>query len=334
MTPKVNETNSAKSQLRCRAHGLMAEWLAAAGGSLAITTYTSGRLVLVSSLDDRLHFRTQRFQRPMGIAIADNQLALVVRQQILLFRRQKSARNRFSLQRQYDTGRVDAHDVAIGERGLYFANTRFNCVARTSQKKRFLPGWQPPFIDGVVRGDRCHLNGIGMRDNRPAMATAFCATGHAGGWRDQNRFNKGVLIDIRQNRVVTEGLCMPHSPRWRQGHWWFCNSGQGLLSTFDPESCDCKEVSALPGFTRGLCLVANHALVGLSKIRRKHILDAPPVRERHQQIFAGVALVDLATGRQTGSLEFLNGGHEVYDVVFLPDTHRPSLMLPKPPTAD
>jgi uncharacterized protein (TIGR03032 family) len=312
----------------------MAEWLATAGGSLAITTYTSGQLVLVSSFDDRLHFRTRRCQRPMGIAIADNQLALVVRQQILLFRRQKSDRNRFALQQKYATGKVDAHDVAIGKRCLYFANTRYNCVARTSPKKRFVPGWQPPFVDGIARGDRCHLNGIGMRGNRPAMATAFCATGHAGGWREQNRFNKGVLIDIRQNRVVTEGLCMPHSPRWRQGLWWFCNSGQGLLSTFDPGSGDCTEVSALPGFTRGLCLVGNHALVGLSKIRRKHILDAPPVRERHQQIFAGVALVDLETGRQTGSLEFLHGGHEVYDVVFLPDTHRPSLALPKPPTAD
>ena len=111
----------------------MAEWLAESGGSLAITTYTSGKLVLLSSIDGRLHFRTQHYQRPMGIAVMGDQLALAVRQRILLFRGQKADRNRFALQRIYDTGKVDAHDVAFGERSLYFANTCFNCVARASQ---------------------------------------------------------------------------------------------------------------------------------------------------------------------------------------------------------
>ncbi len=327
MPPNAEKTSPAKSQLRCRARGEFAQWLAESGGSLAITTYTSGKLVFVSSFNDRLHFRTRHFTRPMGIALESNRLAVAVRKQILLFEQKRADPNTFALRRTYDTGKVDAHDVSFGERGIYFANTRYNAIARVSAKKQFVHCWQPPFIEGVVRGDRCHLNGLGMRNGKPAMVTAFCATGHKGGWREQNRFTGGVLIDVQKNKVVADQLCMPHSPRWHEGRWWFCNSGHGLLSTFDPRSGECTEECALPGFTRGLCLVGNHALVGLSKIRRKHILDAPPVRSRHKKMKAGVAIVDLKTGRQSGSLEFTGGGSEVFEVLFLPATLKPSLKL-------
>ncbi len=325
MPPSVDKKRSAKSPLRCRARGDFSQWLAESGGSLAITTYTSGKLVLVSCIEGHLHFRTSHFTRPMGIAFEGDQLALAVRKQVLLFKRKKSKSNRFVLQQKFDTGKVDAHDVAFGQRGIYFANTRYNAIARVSKEKRFRRDWQPPFIDGLVRGDRCHLNGLAMRNGKPAMATAFCATGHKGGWREQDRLTGGVLLDIEQNEVVAGGLCMPHSPRWHDGRWWLCNSGHGLLSTFDPQSGECIEVCALPGFTRGLCLVGQHALVGLSKIRRKHILDAPPVRNQHKKIVAGVALVDLLTGRQTGSLEFAGGGSEVFEVLFLPGIQKPNI---------
>ncbi len=322
MPPNLEKKTPAKSQIRCRARGNFAQWLAESGGSLAITTYTSGKLVLVSSFDGRLRFRTHHYQRPMGIAVQGNQIALAVRKQLLLFKRSKTDRNAFALQRKFDTGKVDAHDVAFGQRGIYFANTRYNAIARASREKRFVRAWQPPFIDGLVRGDRCHLNGLGMRTGKPAMATAFCATGHKGGWREQDRFTGGVLIDVQQNAIVAHGLCMPHSPRWHDGRWWLCNSGHGLLSTFDPQSGQCTEVCTLPGFTRGLCLLNNHALVGLSKIRHKHILDAPPVRAKHKKMIAGIALVDLAQGQQTGTLEFTCGGNEVFDVIFLPPSER------------
>jgi len=325
MTPAES---TPKVKLRCRAHGMMAQWLAESGGSLAITTYTSGKLVFVASVEGRLRYRTVRFARPMGMAVAGDRLALVERQQIHVFQQRSDDQDAFALQRTYETGKIDAHDVAFGARGVFFANTRYNCVARVAEKKHFLRHWQPPFIEGMVRGDRCHLNGIGMLDGRPKFATAFCATGHPGGWREQDRFTGGVLIDIPTGEIAAGGLCMPHSPRHSDGRWWLCDSGRGLLSTVDIATGLCEEVCALPGFTRGLSFVGNHALVGLSRIREKHILDAPPVRVQHERIRAGVALVDVRSGRQIGGLEFLDGGREVYDVVFLPDIRRPRLILP------
>ncbi len=325
MSIPLKKNQPSKSKLRCRAYGEFNHWLGASGGSLAITTYTSGKVVLVSSFDGRLQYCTKRFQRPMGLALEADRLALAVRAEILLFERQQPAKNSFHLTRKFKTGKVDAHDVAFGRRGIYFANTRFNAISRVSKKTKFARCWQPSFIEGLVRGDRCHLNGLGMREGLPRLATAFCATGEKGGWREQDRFTGGILMDVETDEIVATGLCMPHSPRWYNGHWWLCNSGHGTLSAVDPATGQCDEVCALPGFTRGLCFVEDRALVGLSKIRRKHILDAPPVRERHQELTAGVALVDWRTGKSTGGLEFVAGGNEVYEVLFLPNVFKPSL---------
>jgi uncharacterized protein (TIGR03032 family) len=322
--PVVIETKP-KQALRCRAQGNFAEWLAASGGSVAITTYTSGKLVLVTCRANRLRFRTLCFPRPMGLALSGRRLALAIQERILVFRRDATD-GAFRPYQEFVTGKLDTHDVAFGRRGIYFVNTRYNCLARATECCRFVRSWQPPFIPDLVRHDRCHLNGIGLIGGRPALATAFCETSHAGGWREANRFTSGVLIDVRENQVIARGLCMPHSPRRHKREWWFCNSGHGTLEAFDSQTGRCEEVCALPGFTRGLCFVGGHALVGLSKIRPEHILDAPPVHGRHPQIRAGVALVDCNTGTQTGLLEFVHGGNEVYEVLFLPQISRAGLV--------
>ncbi len=329
-----------KARLECRSHGDLAQWLYNSGGSLAISTYNSGKVVLVScSETGRLRWRERRFARPMGIALKGRRLAVVTQKKLLLFcnsSRQTERRQQrwgsaasdgvFVPVASYETGKLDAHEVAFGSRHLYFVNTRFNGIARPSERLNFIRTWQPRFITTMAPRDRCHLNGLAIRAGRPAMATAFCDTSRGGVWREQDRFTSGVVIDVVQNRVVVRGLSMPHSPRWHHGRWWFCNSGQGTLSVFQPETGESEEVCSLPGFTRGLQMVGDFALVGLSRIRRRHVLDAPPVRARHHRLQAGVVLVDLKTGKQLGGLEFVRGGSEVFDVVFLPGVRRPDLV--------
>jgi len=321
-----------RQPLRCRCHGQMAAWLHGLNGSLAITTYTSGKLVLASSKGEKLHFRTRRFARPMGLAVHGRRMAIAARDQIHLFRRSEEDAV-YQLVQSYQTGKLNVHDLAFSRHGIVFANTRFNCIARVSQRKRFARAWQPPFISVMVAQDCCHLNGVGLSQGRVAMATAFCETDERGDWRKHDRFNSGVLIDVPTHSVVARGLCMPHSPRRYRGTWWLCNSGHGSLSQFDPDSGACREVCSLPGFTRGLTFVDHHALVGLSKIRPQHILDAPPVRERHPDLIAGVALVNLTTGRQEGLLEFITGGNEVFEVTFLKGVRQAEVVMPTGPAA-
>ena len=136
--------------------------------------------------------------------------------------------------------------------------------------------------------------------------------------RGGERFASGVAIDVRRNRIVARGLNMPHSPRLHEERWWLCNSGEGALAHLDPATGAVCEVVALPGFTRGLAFAWGRAIVGRSRIRPRHILDAPPVRARFPELRAGLSLVDPGSGKATGALDFVAGGAEVFDVAFLP----------------
>ena len=135
----------------------------------------------------------------------------------------------------------------------------------------------------------------------------------------------GVLIDIEANQIVLDGLAMPHSPRWHDGRLWLLNSGTGELLWRIPSggnrtwSADCRAIS------RGLCFRGPYALVGLSKIREKHIFGGLPVQQRCDKLLCGVAVVDTAFRPEVGLFEFTAGCEELYDVEFLPGVHRPMI---------
>jgi uncharacterized protein (TIGR03032 family) len=308
--------------LELRIHGDFVEWLAATAGSLAVTTYNSGKLALISAVDGAIAVHVVKLIRPMGIAYGGERLAVATRDCVLVWRLEATGRageSTFVLEARHSTGRIDAHELAFDARGLVFANTRFNCLARPSDRAHFRRIWTPWFMKEHSRTPRdcCHLNGLGLRDGRVNVVTAFCTGADPDSWRGDRRMMEGLVLDVRSDRVLASGLCMPHSPRWNGSGWWFCNSGEGTLCQFDASGGAHHAVAALPGFTRGLTFAGGRAVVGMSRIRRRHILGAPPVRARYPRLRSGLWLVDIAAGRIPGALEFVRGGREVFDVTFL-----------------
>ncbi len=169
-----------------------------------------------------------------------------------------------------------------------------------------------------------------MHDGGAKYVTALGTTDAAGGWRE-NKAAGGVLIDVEADEIISGGLSMPHSPRWHDGRLWVLNSGTGELLRVEPSNGKTTAVCGLPGYLRGLCFVGPYALVGLSKIREKHIFGGLPVQQRNQRLHCGVAVVDLRRGAVAGMLEFTAGCEELYDVQFLPGIRRPMILnLEKP----
>ena len=318
---------AAARPIELRPRGDFVEWLGTSGGTLAVTTYNSGKLALLSAPAGELVASFWKFPRPMGLARSGTRLALASRDHFWDFHIVPHSEPAAPASGQivpttvHATGRLDAHDVAFDRRGPLFANTRFNCVARSSDRVHFRRVWRPAFMQetpATLAVDCCHLNGIGVRGGQLEMATAFCEQAAPAAWRGGDRFHSGVLVDVLHDRVAARGLCLPHSPRWDAGRWWLCDSGRGTLAIFDPLREACDPAIELPGFTRGLTFVGSRAVVGLSRIRQRHILDAPPVRDRWPRLRSGLSLVDHARGVETGALEFVRGGREVFDVAFLP----------------
>jgi len=184
---------------------------------------------------------------------------------------------------------------------------------------------RPKFTSDLLPEDRCHLNGVAVLEGRPKYVTALGRTDTAGGWR-QKKATGGVVIDVETDEIVCDGLSMPHSPRWYDHRLWLLNSGTGELMLVDAASGQTTAVCGLPGYLRGLCFVGPFALVGLSKIREKHIFGGLPVQKQYAKLLCGVAVIDLRVGRLVGMFEFTSGCEELYDVQFLPGVRRPMIL--------
>jgi uncharacterized protein (TIGR03032 family) len=328
---------AAPARIESSLSGAFGQWLADSGGSLAVTTYQAGKVAMIGWDGQQVSVLLRHFEKPLGLAVQNDRIALATRHAILLFANAsllahdflEEAPGRydglFLPRAAYYTGDINAHDLAFASDGLWIVNTRFCCLARPSAEYSFVPVWKPPFVSDIVPEDRCHLNGLAVVDGKPKYVTALGETDTVGGWRD-NKAAGGVIVDIESNQVVLRGLSMPHSPRWYRGQLWVLNSGAGELWVVDPKQGRHLVVCSLPGYLRGLAFAGQFALIGLCQIREKHIFGGLPVQQRHEKLLCGVAIVDLLSGRQVGMLEFTAGAQELYEVQFLPGLRRPMIL--------
>ena len=334
----MNDLSCAIDQtVACVADEGLSDWLSQAAGALAVTTYQAGKVCLVGWNGQQVTMLMRHFEKPMGLAVQGPRLALACRHELTLFANSPALAHEYLEDEagRYDalylprasfhTGDLNLHDAGFGDSGLWLAATRFSCLAALSTDFSFVPQWTPNFISQVAPEDRCHLNGLALRDGRPAFVTAFGATDIAGGWRE-NKATGGIVIDVDSGEIVCRGLSMPHSPRWHDGRLWVLNSGTGELGTIDLARAEFAPVCSLPGYLRGLCFAGGYALVGLSQIREQHIFGGLPIQERCAKLLCAVALIDLKDGRVEGMFEFTAGCRELYDVQFLPGVVRPNIL--------
>jgi uncharacterized protein (TIGR03032 family) len=68
----------------------------------------------------------------------------------------------------------------------------------------------PKFISDLVSEDRCHLNGLVLKDGYPRYATALGTGDTRQSWRE-TIVDGGVLIDIKTDEIIFDKLAMPHS---------------------------------------------------------------------------------------------------------------------------
>jgi uncharacterized protein (TIGR03032 family) len=341
MTPPQSPTIAPESAvgeaIACQADEGFQDWLSRAGGSIVVTTYQAGKVLMVGWNGQQVTMLLRQFTKPMGMAIWGDRIALATQHEVVMFANAQPLARDY-LERQpgrydslylprvaYYTGDLNIHDMSFGQGNLWMVNTRFSCLASLSAEYNFVPEWRPAFISDLAPEDRCHLNGLAMVGDRPKYVTALGESDEVGGWRPQ-KATGGIVIDVESNEVIQRGLSMPHSPQWYQGALWVLNSGTGELWKLDVERGDRTVICTLPGFGRGLCFVDHYALMGLCQIREQHIFGGLPVQERFDQLLCGVAIVDLRNGEQVGLLKFESGCRELYDVKFLPGKLRPTIL--------
>jgi uncharacterized protein (TIGR03032 family) len=352
--PQDTRPGAAEPWLHVQGSRHFLDWLADVRISLAFSTYQTGKAFFVGRKPDAgLSVFERTFNHCMGLwASPEGQtLWLVAKYQIWRFEQAGAAVVPYRpataegddagipawAERGYDvayvprigytTGDVDVHDIAVAADGrVIFVCTLFGCLATLSERASFQPLWRPAFLSALVPEDRCHLNGLAMRDGKATYVTAVADCDVADGWRDRRR-DGGCIVDVVANEIVARGLSMPHSPRWYRDRLWLVNSGTGEFGTIDLSTGRFEPIAFCPGYLRGLAFAGDYAIVTLSKPR--HItfhglaLD-DALQKRGAEPQCGLQVIDLRTGtiahwlRIDGSLVT-----ELYDVVTLTGARQP-----------
>lgn len=304
------------------------------GSSLLVSTYQAGQLLSVGVHDGHVTFDARRFDQPMGVAVRPDRIAVGTRGQVWTLVDHPELAPRVEPAGRYDrcmlartsivTGGIHGHEIAWGldEMGapeLWVVNTLFSCLAVLDGEHSFVARWRPPFVSRLAPEDRCHLNGLAMRDGEPTYVTALARTDTPRGWR-YTRQDGGVVLQVPSGEIVASGLSMPHSPRWHEDQLFVLNSGLGRLEKVDTASGAREIVAMVPGYARGLAISRGLAFVGLSRIREKHVFGGTLLSAFHEQLKCGVGVVDVRTGGTVAVLEFTAGVEEIFDVQLVPNS--------------
>ncbi|RFB04551.1 TIGR03032 family protein [Parvularcula marina] len=329
--------SEAPPQLELTPSRMFPSWLANSGSSLAFTTYQAGKVFFIGTNreEGKLSIFERTFNRCMGLGVHERRLWLSSLYQLFRF---ENFLDEGQQQGDYDavyvpveartTGDVDIHDVHPYRDGRQpiFVVTRFNCIATFDERNSFAPVWIPPFIDRLAAEDRCHLNGLAMKDGEPAYVTCVSRTNVSGGWRE-HRMGGGVIVSVPDGKIVAEGLSMPHSPRLYDGQLYVLQSGIGEFGRINLETGAFEKLCFLPGFARGLTFLGRHAIIGVSRPRAEKTFEGLALDDRlkEQGISSRcqLAVVNLDTGDIEHTLEIDGVVQELYDVGALPGIVRP-----------
>jgi uncharacterized protein (TIGR03032 family) len=314
------------------------QWLENRHVSIALTTYHTNRLFLIGLKEQqRLSVFERMFEHAMGLCVAPDRLYMSSKYQVwemhnaLPHGATHDGFDKLYVPRvAHTTGNIDVHDMALDQDGkLVFVNTLYSCLATLSENYNFTPIWKPSFISRLAPEDRCHLNGLAMKDGRPAYVTAVSKSDVTAGWRER-RQDGGVVIDVQSNEIILDGLSMPHSPRYYRDRLWVLNSGTGEFGFVDENSGNFETVAFCPGYMRGLAFIDNYAIIGLSKPRHEKVFNGLPLQDALQakdaEAQCGFMIINIETGNVEHWLQFEGVVVELYDIQVLQGVRRPTAL--------
>lgn len=305
--------------------------------TLAVSTYQAGKVIFISPKNNESLIQLPRtFNKAMGMTLENGKMAIATKDEVIVLvnspelakhypAKPNTYDTMFMPRATYYTGQIDIHDLDWGKNGdLYAVNTSFSCLIKIDDNYSFTPVWQPPFIDQLASEDRCHLNGMAMKNGLPKYVTAFNNGNTKQSWREVVT-SGGILMDVTTNEVIAKGLPMPHSPRIFDDQLYVLFSATGELARIDTKTGTSDIITRLDGFVRGLAQHGDYAFIGLSKLRKNSSTFAK-LAIAQKADHSGIAVVHLPTGAIVGMIKYMSSVDEIYDVQVIPNVIRPGIL--------
>jgi hypothetical protein len=148
----------------------------------------------------------------------------------------------------------DPHDVCWFDGALHVSSSWDDAVWRVDPADGAVTSfWRA----GAPVPDCWHVNSLVVVDGRPHV----CAFGRFARHKQWKAGGAGFVHDLTTGRDVLTELAHPHTPRWRNGRWYVCESAKGALTELAADGRVLRR-AAVRRFTRGLAFAGPFALVG------------------------------------------------------------------------
>ena len=308
--------------------------------TLVFSTYQAGKLIFISSLNGKTIIKyAKSFKRPMGIAIDKNKMKLAVasRTSIQVFASNKvlalsypEKKSRYDQlfipQVKYHTGYLDTHEIEFGTNSeLYFINTMFSCISKVSADKHFEMYWKPDFITELLPEDRCHLNGMAMKNGKPAFVTMFDTTNTYFGWKKTPK-ETGLLVEVETGKTLLDQLAMPHSPVYFDDKIYFLLSGTGEIKCYDLKTEKVTLITKIDSFLRGMVVHDDVLIVGTSKLREE-TTTFKGLPFSAEDSYCGIYILNRTTGKPMGGISYTDNIREIFSLKLLLDVQVPGILV-------
>jgi uncharacterized protein (TIGR03032 family) len=316
-----------EASLKYKADKAFESLLAKLGITLLITREYENMAIALCISNKRLVQSFMPLPHPSGITVDRKRNLVYIAatrnpNQLIEFRPTEGNKVLFPVRTKYYPGSYYFHDLALIKDELYANSVGMNGVIKVDWNRSSAEElmWFPKCTEdkkGNPITDANHIQLNSVAAGNSVQDSFFSASGdkiqkHKPGDMDYPVNKKGVIFSGKSRKPIAFGLTRPHSAKLYKGKLYINNSGYGEFGFIKDGKLNV--LVRLPGWTRGLAIIEDVALIGVSRVLPKFRHYAPGIQTKTQ--LCGIYAFSLKRNELIGNISW-EAGNQIFGIDFI-----------------
>ena len=284
--------------------------------SLIFSLGITGDVVMLGADgNEKLIHLQQNFNNPTSIAREGDKLAIACKSEVIELTNELNISVFFPNERgiyetlyfpvmSYYTGQTELHDLKYIDNSLLAVDKSTSSICRINENYIYRMEWNSNDFNKFGETARLNISGFAIEDEKARYVTADKIDVDTYSQTKYDR-NRGVLVDIKTNEILLEGLSCPNSPRIYNDKLYFLNSGKGELCVFNREEKSYEVINDLGGYACGMDKFGDYLFIAVSGFASDD--------KTEENLFCGIVVIHLPSQFLVGRIKFNNPTGAVTD---------------------